>query len=281
LIPTYAVDYPVASQKDGYLPLLEFLRDGSCQIGAQLHPWVTPPLRETISERNSFPGNLPYELELAKLRQLTETISDNLGVQPKLYRAGRYGAGPNTAEILRQLHYEIDCSVLPHADLTYGAGPDYRAFYTAKPYWFGQGRSLLELPVTVGMAGLLAPLGSALYPSISSPLGRTLRAPGILARLRLLDRIRLTPEGTSLEEAKRVTRSLLRRNGQRVFVLTFHTPSLEPGHTPYVQTRDDLDRFLAWIEEYLSFFFGEIGGVPATPAQVRESALAMRDCRRG
>src|SRR5262245_39970281 len=41
--PTYVVDYPVASQVDGYLPLREIADDNRCVIGAHLHPWVNPP----------------------------------------------------------------------------------------------------------------------------------------------------------------------------------------------------------------------------------------------
>jgi hypothetical protein len=37
------VDYPVASQAEGRAPLRELMQSGLCDIGAQLHPWVTPP----------------------------------------------------------------------------------------------------------------------------------------------------------------------------------------------------------------------------------------------
>ncbi|MGH8246583.1 MAG: WalW protein, partial [Gammaproteobacteria bacterium] len=38
--PTYVVDYPVASQKDGISPLKEIFDDGWADLGAHLHPWV-------------------------------------------------------------------------------------------------------------------------------------------------------------------------------------------------------------------------------------------------
>ena len=92
-----------------------------------------------------------------------------------------------------------------------------------------------------------------------------------MARLRLLDRIRLSPEGNTLEEAKRLTR-FMASNGHKVFVISYHSPSLGIGHTPYVQTRADLDRFMGWLDGYLEFFFGEIGGIASTPVQVLEWA---------
>src|SRR5471032_2904284 len=52
LVPTYAVDYPVASQESGYRPLRQLVEAGHCEIGAQLHPWVTPPFDEIVGEKN-------------------------------------------------------------------------------------------------------------------------------------------------------------------------------------------------------------------------------------
>jgi glycosyltransferase involved in cell wall biosynthesis len=275
VIPTYLVDYPVASQKDGYRPLLGYLSDGRCQVGAQLHPWVNPPIEEEISEANSFPGNLPYDFEYRKLEHLTRVIEDNFAVAPKVYRAGRYGIGINTPEILKALGYQIDCSVLAHFDLRRRNGPDFRDF-SAQPFWFGRDGDLLELPLTIAIIGGLARRYANLYHANSHPLSQAIRAPAIMARLRLMDRIRLTPEGSSIDEAKRLTRNMLVDGGHRVFMITYHSPSLVPGHTPYVKTQDDLDRFIAWIDEYLDFFLHEIGGVAATPPMIREKALALK-----
>lgn len=271
VVPTYLVDYPVAAQAEGFAPLREFLRDGRCEIGAQLHPWVNPPLRETPGERLSYPGNLPRELEAEKLRRLTGAIQDAFALQPKVYRAGRWGAGPATAEILPRLGFEIDSSVLPATNLTRRQGPDY-SLCGSRPYWFGNG--LLEIPSTVALIGALAAGGPGLHRLVAGPLGRRLRLPAICARLRMLDRVRLTPEGVSLDEARRLTRWLLAR-GQQVFVLTYHSPSLEPGHTPYVRSQADLDRFLAWIEGYLAFFHEEVGGRAATPGDILRLARAQ------
>jgi hypothetical protein len=271
LRPTYAVDYAVASQSAGYRPLQEFIADGICDIGAHLHPWINPPVKEELGTRASFPGNLPRALEFEKLRALTRVIEDTFGTAPELYRAGRYGTGPNTAGILDALGYTIDCSVLPWADLSDRHGPDYSQC-TAEPFWFGRERRLLEIPVSVGLIGGLSRDASSLYQTITGPRAEKLKLPALFARLRLLDRIRITPEGTTLAEAKRVTRAMLRENPDQVFILSYHTPSLQPGNTPYTKTQRDVDRFLAWIADYLAFFFGEIGGTPSTPRAIHALA---------
>ncbi len=272
VVPTYAVDYPVVAQPEGYLPLRELLDSGMCNIGAQLHPWVTPPHEEEVCERNSFAGNLPADLERRKLIHLTDMIEESFRTRPKLYRAGRYGAGSNTAAVLEELGYEIDCSVLPgqHAGLL---GPDYSGG-TPRPYWIGEKKSILEIPVTIATVGLAGRFGDVFYSRLASPIGRAMKIPAILARTGLMDRIRLTPEGTTLEEARRLTR-LMCRGGQRVFAISYHTPSLVPGNTQYVRNESELQTFLGWLEGYLDFFFDEMRGEATTPIAIRDWALSL------
>jgi GT2 family glycosyltransferase len=274
VVPTYAIDYPVAATPDGYLPLRDLLQDGRCQIGAHLHPWVNPPIATDPSERNSFPGNLPRLLERAKLRQLTAVIEANLGCRPLLYRAGRYGLGPHTFETLAELGYEIDCSVLPLVDLQDRGGPDY-TYWGPQSGWVGPGRKLLEIPVTSGVVGRLANGNGDFYRTALSPRAERVHLPGLLARLGLLERIRLTPEGISVPEAMRLTEALI-RDGQRVFTISYHSSSLKIGATRYVRNSADLARFLAWLEEYIEFFFTKCGGRAATPGVVLDRARAAR-----
>src|SRR3546814_4149526 len=49
-------------------------------------------------------GNLPPELEHAKLAALTEAIAGAFGARPVVYKAGRYGVGPATAGIRSEEH---------------------------------------------------------------------------------------------------------------------------------------------------------------------------------
>ena len=273
-VPTYAVDYPVAAQRDGYAPLLEFLQSGACEIGTQLHPWLNPPVEERICERNSYPGNLPKTLEAAKLRILTDVIEANLGVRSTLYRSGRFGLGPNTPDLLAGMGYRIDCSVRPHFESGGDGGPDYQDAY-AHPFWLDAAQSVLELPVTVGLTGKLARFPGLLSPA-AHPALRPLRLRGLLARGRLLDRIQLTPEGTRLIEAQRLTRAML-ADGHRLFVVGYHSPSLQPGNTPFVRNAADLQHLLGWLEGYMEFFLGDIGGAMATPDEMFSLAVQARD----
>lgn len=275
VVPVYLTDFPVVEQDDGRAPLREFLRGGHCEMGAQLHPWVTPPFTEAVHQANSFAGNLPVPTELAKARMLTDALGEAFGQHPLIYRTGRFGVGPRTADILKHLGYAADSSVAPCWPPAM-ARNDPEAWATGHaPYWVDRERTLMEIPVSAGLVGHLSGrVGRHIAPLLFRPGAEHLRLPGLAARLGLLERIRLTPEGMTLDEAKRLTRAL-HAAGQRVFVLTYHSPSLAPGNTPYVRTPKDRDAFLDWLDGYYSFFREEIGGRNVSWRDVRYPAQAL------
>ena len=272
VVPTYVVDYPVAATESSSRVLKAFLDAGECEIGAHLHPWVNPPFDEEVNARNSYPGNLPAALEREKLERLTAAIESAFGIRPVVYKAGRYGVGPATASILEALGYEIDVSVVPRTWYTDDGGPDFRT-YDSRLFWFGSDRDLLEVPLSCGFAGALAANGPAAYPVLAGPMGMRFHVPGIFARLGLIERITLTPEGIDHAAHRRLTRSLLAQ-GCKVFCFTYHSPSSEPGHTPYVRDRDDLAAFLSTMDAYFRYFIEDVGGEPSTPTALRERLAA-------
>jgi hypothetical protein len=241
VIPTYVADYPVVANPESAAALQEMAAVGACDVGTHLHPWVNPPHRETVNGPNSFAGTLPAELEEAKLRLLTERIADLIGTRPIVYRAGRYGVGPNSARLLAGLGYRIDASVRARFDYRAEGGPDFTD-YPIRPYWVGE--RLLEVPLTTCLAG---PLGR--YPSLT----RLEKLRGPFARSGLLNRIPLTPEGVPIDEAKLAVETLLDQ-GETLFSLSFHTPTIVPGHTPYVRDGEDLALFWAWWDSMFDLF---------------------------
>jgi hypothetical protein len=263
IVPTYLVDWPVATTPASVAVLRGLMEAGKCEIGTHLHPWVNPPYDEVVSRANSYAGNLPRELERRKLTALTEAISASFGAAPKVYRAGRYGFGPNTAALLEELGYQVDASIVPHTSFAADGGPDFRG-RPDRPHRLG---TLLELPLSAGFVGRLAGQGPALYPVLADPRLRPARLPGIASRLGLLERIRLTPEGVGLADLKRLTRAMVQR-GHRVFSFCYHSPSLAVGHTPYVRSAADLKAFMETCEGYFRFFAEELGGGFTTPTRL-------------
>jgi hypothetical protein len=267
IVPVYVVDYPVVSQRDACRPLQEIHANGRCVIGAHLHPWVNPPFEEPVNNRNSFPGNLSRSLEAEKLHLLGELIGEQFGIRPTIYKAGRYGIGPHTADILEEQGYDIDLSVCPHMDYSAEGGPDFHHM-SAWPFWFGKRRRLLELPLTVGFTGVFRSWGSLLHRIGSHRALASFHTIGVMARLRLVDRIWLSPEGYVSSEHIRLVRALY-RDGLRIFSFAFHSPSVQPGNTPYVTSEADLQRFLSRCRRFFDFFMGDLGGIPSTPLELK------------
>lgn len=267
LKPTYVADFPVVDRPEGARPLLEILQAGRCHVGAHLHPWVNPPHDEPVNSLNSFACNLPETLEAAKIRALHARIEEVFGVPPVVYKAGRYGLALRTVTILEILGFLVDNSVIPHMDFSAVGGPDFRGA-AETPYWISP--TILEMPCTTGYSGLLAQSGQTLHEWASRPSLAPVRAVGALARLRLLNRINLSPETSTLAEMISLTRALYRR-GVRCFTMTFHSPSLQPGHTPYVNSTPELSAFLDRLRGYCDFFFGALDGTPGDPLEYRAS----------
>jgi len=270
--PVYVVDYPIASQPEGYEPLREILNRHGCVIGAHMHAWVTPPFEEALSEYNSFGGNLPRDLEERKLRALVAMIERSFGITPLFFRAGRYGVGPNTMDLLGELGFQVDFSLLPHADLRARGGPDFR-FAECVPYRAGTGE-ILSVPMTRGQIGALAPMSPVLQGLLQHRLAERLRLPGILARLHLANTVTLTPEGVSAEEQVRLIDAMMAR-GCRTFALHYHSPSLAK-QTPYVRTEAELAEFIHRIDTVCRHFFQVRGGLPGNPADLLPQHMRSR-----
>lgn len=271
ITPVYVIDHPVVSQPDGYRLLQEIHSDGRCLIGAHLHPWVNPPLSESVNLRNSFPGNLPRELEASKLRVLGDCIGERFGIRPKIYKAGRYGIGPNTAAILQEQGYEVDVSVRAHTNFSNIEGPDFTNS-SAWPYWFGGENRMLEIPVTTGFSGIFRHWGVTLHRNSMRPSFKAFRVRGVMRRLNLLKKLDLSPENSSFSEMTKLVK-LLNADGLKVFGLAFHSPSLEPGNTPYVASMSELDSFIACCRLFFEWFTEHLGGVPSQPLAIRRHLL--------
>ena len=270
--PTYVIDYPVATSPISAPIIRDLYASGRCTVGAHLHPWVNPPFDEPLTPANSFAFNLGYDLERAKLEALTDAVEQHVGTRPRIYKAGRYGFGPSTVRVLEELDYVIDVSVNPYMDYSNQRGPNFELF-DARPFWFGSTGALLEVPCTLGFAGVLRRYGRRIHRLVDTPTWRAVRLPGILSRSGALNKIMLSPETSTLTEMRAVTRALM-EDGVRTFSLTLHSPSVEPGHTPYVRSSADLRAFLDRIAAYCEFFFGELAGVPATLDEFRQLHVA-------
>jgi hypothetical protein len=263
--PIYLVDYPIVCDRAAIDIFGKILSDGNCEIGAQLHSWVTPPFEEEVNRQNSYASNLPEALERQKIEALFGKIEESFSVKTAIYRAGRYGAGPHTLSVLKELGVKIDTSVRSLFDYSNQHGPNYSES-SLVPYWLYQG-DLIELPLTSVFAGMARVGGPQLFFNVfESDASRA-----FLARTGMLERIALTPEGIPLDRAIKAI-DIAIDQGLPLLNFSFHSPSLEPGHTPYVRSEADLEIFYDWWRGVFSHLHAR-GVQPTTAGALIDAAF--------
>jgi hypothetical protein len=258
-IPTYLIDYPVASDNKAVNILSRFQGLGQCDIGMHCHPWNTPPIKEEISDHNSMMCNLEPKLVHSKLEMLHTKIEKGFGKAPSTFRTGRWGFGPWVADSLIRLQYKIDTSVSPFVDWSADGGPDYgnapTGAYRLEPGEILKPRPdgrLMEVPATVGFYQKSFRRCQRTLKWINAHTSAKLRLKGILDRLGLLNFRWLSPELSSGEDMVRLAQTCL-DNGSNYLNMSFHSNSMLPGCGPFVKDEDGLKRFLGEIETFLRF----------------------------
>jgi hypothetical protein len=278
--PTYFTTYQVAKDPQAADILREACDGGAAEIGAHLHPWNTPPLSEAFVPRNSMVKNLPPDLQLAKLRDLTAALEQAFDSAPRVFRAGRYGLGSDTVAALLSCGYLVDSSVSPFINLnSVDDGPNFVGAPVV-PYRLAPGRdvrqpaadgTLFEIPLSYGFNrrpfGAWEPVRRLFE---AAPL-RWLRLAGIAARTGLIRRMVLCPELASVADMLTLSRLLL-EEGVRHLQLSWHSPSLKPGLSPFTPTAADVSRLYASVEAYLE---GLSRMTPLTMATMSEAAVAL------
>lgn len=222
-----------------YLLTVEVLEDGSAvktldelkgnyELGTHLHAAFIEPQKKFHDyagiDSPDFQCAYPPEIEFRKLQNLTRLFEQRLGYRPTSFRAGRYGAGPNSIDALERLGYCVDTSVTPHIEWKEPNGSaDFRRAPT-QPYFpvpgtideAGSQRGILEVPVTMRK--------------------RLLRGPRWFR-----------PWLSSVEQMRDIVTHHLRvHRHESVVVLNmmFHSMEVIPGASPYPQSADEVRRFV-------------------------------------
>lgn len=277
---TYFTTYQVAIARRAAAALREVCAGGTAEIGGHLHPWNTPPLTEAFVPRNSMTKNLPATLQLAKIQRLTAALQDAFDTAPRAFRAGRYGFGPDTVNALLCSGYEVDSSVSPFMNLeSTDDGPNFVGA-PLDAYRLGRGGDvrqpdpageLLEIPLSYGFSR--GPF--AFWDPARRLLERTpftwLRLPGIAERTGIVKRLVLCPELASVSDMLTLSRRLL-EHGVRHLHVSWHSPTLKPGLSPFATTAADVARLYASLESY---FAGLAGITNVRFATVSEAAALL------
>jgi hypothetical protein len=262
--PTYLIDHPIAACADSVRILNNLLQHENCEVGAHLHPWVNPPLVEEVNPRNSYLCNLPLSLQRDKTAELTRTITQAFGIPPAVFKAGRYGLGFSLVPTLQELGYAVDSSIMAYGNFTDDGGPSWERF-SPEPFMLapplggaGDDEPLLEIPCTSGFIRRPFRFWAWVRRVVRKKPWSRLRLGGILWHLGLLRRVLLTPEGPGWPDLQRLMRALA-KDPAPVLNLTLHSPSVEPGHTPYVRSEEELEEFFDLLRCMLEFAVGTLG----------------------
>jgi len=258
-IPTYLVNYPVASQKTSIEILSSFQSEGFCEIGTHCHPWNTPPLTEDLNPKTSMMCNLHYNLLIEKMRYLHNTIKDNFNCEPVSFRAGRWAFSEDVAKCLVELGYLVDTSMTPFVDWSSFHGPNFN-HSTTKPFYFNSenifipvsGGELFELPPTIGFCQSNFRLCNYVQNKISKGMFSKFRLLGILDRLKLLNFYWLSPELSSGTQMINLSKRFVELGHQHLN-MSFHSTSMLPGKNPFVTNKRELLEFLDKIEVFLKY----------------------------
>jgi hypothetical protein len=266
LRPTYLLTYPVLENAAVVGIIRRQHERGECDMGIQLHPWVTPPFDGPAGQA-SYLGNLDVAVEERKLVKLMDKFREMFGFMPVTFRAGRYGLSHSTTRLLEKHNFTVDTSLAPRTDFGPEGGPDFSG-YDCNPFWFGNERALLEMPLCRSVVGWSGGLAPRLYKAVAAPALALRRAASLLSRLRCAERITLSPEGNDYAAMRRFLRRR-RRQSQSVFSLSFHSSSLCPGRNPYVRSQHDLHMFYDRLSAILDtmantgFVFATLAEMPA------------------
>lgn len=257
--PTYFTTYQVARDDRAAATLREACDGNAGEIAAHLHPWNTPPLVEPFIPRNSMLKNLPADLQLAKLQRLTTALQDAFDLTPNAFRAGRYGLGRDTVAALGCCHYRIDSSVSPFMNLeAFDDGPSFVGA-PLTPYRLAPDRDVtqpapdgevLEIPLSYGFNRGPFSVWDPTRRVLETAPFRWFHLAGLATHMGLVKRLALCPEMASAADMLTLSRRLL-EHGVRHLHLSWHSPSLQPGLSPFSTTAADVARLYASVDQYL------------------------------
>ena len=276
LRPTYFVNYPVVST-DWSAEIIHTLHQtGQCEVGAHLHPWNTPPLEEVFCPKNTMMKNLPAVLQQRKLECLTRALSDLTGESPVSFRAGRFGLDAAGVRALIDLGYQVDSSVTPFVNWTnYSEGSDFSRAPFDRYRIDGKltldesvpDGPLWEIPISCGFTRRSFAWRGRMQRVFDSPRIRPFRLAALASRTGIVRRVVGSPETDGLEDLLRLARSLIESDVGYLH-LFFHSPSLVPGNSPFVRTREDAEALLGCLSSFVTRISDFVDLEPATVREV-------------
>lgn len=245
--PTYFVDYAVADSPKAVDTMRSFTANGSCEIGAHLHPWCNPPYSGETTDEKSHVVNLPIELVSQKLEKLVERIEQQFEHKPTSFRTGRWGIDGKVLNLLVKAGFTVDSSVYPYYKNEYFSCHEAPEL----PYWpdlkypvqQANQRLIYELPVTVGFNRKNFALWNEVHSLFSEPPYSWTRFNGLAWHTRLLRKNYLCPELSRPQDMFELCEMVIKK-GYPILHMFMHSSSLVDNKNSLIGNRG-ADEFMS------------------------------------
>lgn len=251
--PVYLTNYEMAMDPF-YVDFAKTAQnEGRCEVGMHLHAWNNPPnFAMPVAEKG-----LPYLIEYPKsvmeekIKVMDSLLTEKFGVKPVSHRAGRWAMNQDYFDLLIKYGYKVDCSITPHIDwrtsvgMTKGSvGSNYEnEVGTPRVISNGQGATILELPVTVGIEH-----------SFDWKLVRHPRKAFRELKKSIHGKIVwIRPNGKNLKQMLQYVDSLAKSDFPYAMFM-IHSSELMPGGSPTFKTEESIER----LYEHMLILFTEI-----------------------
>lgn len=225
--PVYLMTWEMADDAMLVAYLKNKAQFGLCEIGMHLHAWSSPPAYDLPRKYNGNPYITEYSQEIMyeKMRLLTEHLENRFEVKPISHRAGRWASNPAMFDVLTELGYKVDCSVVSgwNASRITGQSTNVGFDYSKAPkkvFWVKDG--LLEVPMIVERFRSIS--GKTLREKIS----RSVKGRDTWLRPAMSDSVEMM--------------RMLSKNENDYAMFMIHSTELMPGGSPYFKTAEDVER---------------------------------------
>ncbi|HVU99205.1 MAG TPA: hypothetical protein VHE34_28480 [Puia sp.] len=256
IVPTYLLNN-VVLEDPASVDVLRGL-PGPFELGTHLHPeFIEPDKQFTEYAGKKGEANCcfyPPAIEAEKIRNITALFEKDFGYRPVSFRAGRYSAGLNTMESLRNNGYLVDTSVTPHvcwADRSRQQAVDFTDA-PEQPYFMSKDAITREYP-----AGDLLQVPISIALKKRNPWKEWLvSGAGLRHPIRRNKAIWLRPWYSPAEQLIGIARQYLQTYSHKdtvVLNMMFHNVEVLPGLSPYTATEEDCRLYLQQLRTFFEF----------------------------
>lgn len=258
-VPTYLISNEVLEDEKSVIAFKTL--KGNYELGTHLHADYIEPLKKyevydgTLT--SDFQCDFEYQIQKSKVENLTELFRARFGYYPASFRAGRFGANSETINILEQLGYKVDSSVLPGLRERTKTGEINFTKAPLKPYYPSSDKlcevgdsNILEVPVSVCYNQTMRKIFGS----------RTIHGPKTMCD-KILNRsfksYIIRPSYHSARDMIRAAKKIISSRQSSIINMMFHSMEMVPGASPYVLNDAQAHKFFQRIEKFLVWWKGK------------------------